>query len=268
MKQLITLFGILSILFANTAYAENIQLTPSIEQYTESIDMDDLLASETKILVLDSSKNAYDEYAFTREEIAFLQDQGKVVLASLTLTEAEIWRFYWNDQWEVASLSVPCYETYIRKTRNIFDWRRCNTDLQKPQWLGPQNPRNGKYRVRYWQQDWFEDALLPSLERIASAGFDGVYLETNEDIGFWKSSTGNSKYSVTFLTDQMMRLVSRIKNNGMQFSGQNEFFVTIDIADFLLNRNKKGKKYRHNENFYFAENIDTFAEILEKHFDS
>ena len=50
-----------------------------------------------------------------------------------------------------------------------------------PGWLGPHNNHwRGNYGVRYWQDGW-QDIILGSpdgyLQRIARAGFDGVYLD-------------------------------------------------------------------------------------------
>jgi len=101
-------------------------------------------------VVIDYSKNGDDQSAFTTEEINLLQASGKIVLAYLSIGEAESYRFYWKTEW----------------------------DTKKPNFIEQENPDwNGNYKVKYWYRSWWEKALKPYLDRILKAGFDGVYLD-------------------------------------------------------------------------------------------
>ncbi|MFD2648849.1 MJ1477/TM1410 family putative glycoside hydrolase [Devosia albogilva] len=77
----------------------------------------------------------------------------RIVLAYLSIGEAEDYRFYWHRDWRYAP----------------------------PDWLGEENPEwPGNYHVDFWHPQW--QAILfggPNsyLDQIQSAGFDGVYLD-------------------------------------------------------------------------------------------
>ena len=77
----------------------------------------------------------------------------RLVISYMSIGEAEDYRYYWQSFW----------------------------DRGPPQWLAGENPDwPGNYKVRYWDGGWQEiifgqkDAYL---DRIMSAGFDGVYLD-------------------------------------------------------------------------------------------
>ncbi|WP_292514765.1 MJ1477/TM1410 family putative glycoside hydrolase [Methylobacterium sp.] len=85
----------------------------------------------------------------------------RLVLAYLSVGEAESYRAYWKAGWREAP----------------------------PSWLGPENPRwPGSFAVRYWQTEW-RNVLLGeegTFEAILSAGFDGVFLDRVDAYGDWR----------------------------------------------------------------------------------
>lgn len=99
----------------------------------------------------------YDDEALTAEEVAALQTKAnggrRLVIAYLSIGEAEDYRYYWQPGWRPGS----------------------------PAWLAAENPDfAGNYKVRYWEQGW-RDIILDGpdsyLNRITAAGFDGAYLD-------------------------------------------------------------------------------------------
>ena len=102
----------------------------------------------------------------------------RIVLAYLSIGEAEDYRFYWHRNWRYAP----------------------------PEWLGEENPDwPGNYQVEFWHPQW--QAILfggprSYLDQIQSAGFDGVYLDRVDAFahGFAQDAR---KY-------QMRELVSRL----------------------------------------------------------
>src|SRR5262249_52441230 len=96
---------------------------------------------------------------------------GKVVLAYLSIGEAEDYRWYWQESW---SDDPP-------------------PDPQAPAWLGPFNPEfPNNYKVKYWDPAWqailFGTASGPNesyLDRILDQGFDGVYLDIIDAFTYW-----------------------------------------------------------------------------------
>ena len=117
-------------------------------------DLQRLADSDYDLLVIDYSRDGSAEQAFTREEITALQNSGdgKLVLAYLSIGEAEDYRKYWQSAW----------------------------DDQPPAWLLQENPNwPGNYLVAYWNTDW-QQIIYAYLDRILAAGYDGVYLDTIE----------------------------------------------------------------------------------------
>ncbi len=111
------------------------------------------------VFVIDYSRDGTDEKALTPAEIAALKRKPdgtrRIVLAYLSIGEAENYRYYWRPDWETPGLAPP--------------------------WLaGPNKRWRTNFPVRYWDPDWQaivftgEDSYL---SRIAAAGFDGVYLD-------------------------------------------------------------------------------------------
>lgn len=114
-------------------------------------------ASPYDLMVVDYSANGTADGAFTTADVARMQqrpDGGhRIVLAYLSIGEAEDYRFYWNAAWTT----------------------------QPPIWLGAENPDwDGNYAVRYWNADW-QKLIFGGpgayLDTIIAAGFDGVYLD-------------------------------------------------------------------------------------------
>lgn len=91
------------------------------------------------------------------EDVARLQKkesgERRLVLAYLSVGEAETYRDYWQESWK----------------------------NQPPSWLLEANPNwEENYRVRYWEEGW-KDLLYKApgsrLQRILTSGFDGVFLD-------------------------------------------------------------------------------------------
>ncbi|MEQ1653721.1 MAG: MJ1477/TM1410 family putative glycoside hydrolase [Hyphomicrobium sp.] len=120
-----------------------------------------LAASPFDLVVIDHAPHPKKdiEIPFTHDEIAPLKHKPdgsrRIVLAYLSMGEAERYRYYWQPQWDIA-------ET-------------------RPKWLGAENPRwPGDYLVQFADPDW-QSVIFGTpasfLDRIIAAGFDGVYLD-------------------------------------------------------------------------------------------
>lgn len=99
----------------------------------------------------------YDEDALTSTDLAALKQKkngGKrLVIAYMSIGEAEDYRFYWQSDWKVGNPSF--------------------IESENPDW-------KGNYKVMYWEKEWQEIIFGNSnayLDKILSAGFDGVYLD-------------------------------------------------------------------------------------------
>ena len=99
----------------------------------------------------------YEGEILTASEVHDLRTKqnggSRLVIAYMSIGEAENYRYYWQAGWD----SAP------------------------PSWLDSQNPTfQDNFLVRYWQPEWQEIICHGEnsyLQRIIEAGFDGVYLD-------------------------------------------------------------------------------------------
>lgn len=127
----------------------------------QRLDMAALAASPFDLLVIDHAPDRVEsvELLFRRSEIEPLKTKAdgsrRLVLAYVSIGEAERYRFYWDEAWRTGS---AC-----------------------PAWLGPANPQwAGNYPVEYWQPAWQQivfGATDSYVDRVLAAGFDGIYID-------------------------------------------------------------------------------------------
>jgi cysteinyl-tRNA synthetase, unknown class len=113
------------------------------------------------VLVIDYSRNGRSDGILSAADVARMKARPdgskRIVLAYLSIGEAEDYRFYW---------------------KRHYGWL---WGLFAPSWRGKHNAEwAGNYGVRYWEQSWADIVYAGPgsyLERIIAAGFDGVYLD-------------------------------------------------------------------------------------------
>lgn len=86
----------------------------------------------------------------------------RLVICYMSIGEAEDYRYYWKSEWNDNS----------------------------PYWLDEENSQwEGNYKVKYWKKDW-QDIIYGTedsyLDRIISAGFNGVYLDIIEAFEYFE----------------------------------------------------------------------------------
>ena len=105
------------------------------------------------LIVMDAFTNDGDN-VFTKAQISSLKKKAgggkRLVIAYMSIGEAEDYRWYWNQK------------------------------KDKP-WLDAENPEwEGNYKVKYWLSEW-QDIICGGkdsyIQKIMNAGFDGVYLD-------------------------------------------------------------------------------------------
>jgi cysteinyl-tRNA synthetase len=148
------------------AEQERARLLAGVKRFGYQLQKLDVAAasrSDADLLVIDPEG---DGPRRTPEDVARLRrkpsGQARVVLAYLSIGEAEDYRPYWQRSWK----------------RN------------PPGWLGPENPDwPGNYEVRYWDPKWQRLILggpEAPLDRIVAEGYDGVYLDIVDGFEFWE----------------------------------------------------------------------------------
>ncbi|MBN1511497.1 MAG: endo alpha-1,4 polygalactosaminidase [Phycisphaerae bacterium] len=178
-------------------------------------------------LVLEPSREGDAASEFTRAELNAIRQGGacgdKIILAYLSIGEAEDYREYWDSDW-VNGSGTPI-------------------DGVAPSWLGPSNPDwGGNYKVRYWDPDWQAIILGTAsgpektpLDRIIDAGFDGVYLDIVDAFEFWSDpDEGIEELSRQEARERMIEWVTRIAEYARDTRGVEGFLVFPQNADEII----------------------------------
>ncbi|MCF6191907.1 MAG: endo alpha-1,4 polygalactosaminidase, partial [Candidatus Hydrothermae bacterium] len=66
----------------------------------QNADPTQIAATAFDVVVMDYARDGTDATAYTPQEIQTLQASGKLVLAYLSIGEAETYRFYWDPSWD------------------------------------------------------------------------------------------------------------------------------------------------------------------------
>jgi cysteinyl-tRNA synthetase len=142
----------------------------------QNIDPASIARSSADLVVVDYASG---ERPFSPAQVEAMKRKGdgarRLVLAYLSIGEAEEYRFYWQREWRA----------------------------QPPAWLGAENPKWPRnHAVKFWDAEW-QAIVFDYAARIVQAGFDGVYLDRVD--GF--ESMGRA----TSMVDFVARLSSRVK---------------------------------------------------------
>lgn len=147
------------------------------------------------------------EIPFPPDDIGALKTKPdgsrRIILAYLSIGEAERYRYYWREAWDNA--------------------------ISRPAWLLAQNPNwPGNYYVKYADPDW--QAVIfgtPSsyLDRIIAAGFDGVYLDRADAFQDEGQPQPESE-------EAMLRFLTRICDHARR--ADPKFLVILQNAEELL----------------------------------
>jgi cysteinyl-tRNA synthetase len=123
----------------------------------QGLTVEGLARVQADMLVIDTERAPEAGGVFTRAEIDRLRRRegarDRLIIAYLSIGEAETYRSYWLPGWHEA----------------------------RPSWMLEENCRwPSNYLVRFWEDDW-KDIIFRGpgsyLDRILDAGFDGVYLD-------------------------------------------------------------------------------------------
>ena len=171
----------------------------SVNDFTyqlQDINLNTIEKTKFDLVIIDYSRDGSESGRFTAEEIEALKNSAnglKLVLAYVSIGEAEDYRWYWKKSWDVDKNGIP--------------------DKGAPSWLGLSNPNwPGNYKVKYWKPEWQAIVFgLPTsyLDKIIEAGFDGVYLDIIDAYEYWGPDGDSGKDRKT-AEDEMVDFVVKI----------------------------------------------------------
>ncbi len=134
-----------------------------------------LAESDRDVIVMDFSFDGSWEKKWTPRQLSHIRNgrksagtssTPKKLLAYLSIGEAEDYRHYWQDKWDLE--------------------KDGSASPLAPRFLLSENPDwTGNYKVRFWHQTW-QDIILAYLNTIQDQGFDGVYLDIVDAFEFFE----------------------------------------------------------------------------------
>ena len=195
------------------------------------------------LLVIDHSLDGTSEQVLAPDEVEALKlkpDGGRrLVVAYMSIGEAESYRYYWNNDWTAAQLSgakpvqLTLPQTLIPALADLCVASDASVGSPlmlpppgveipaaqtAPNWLHHENAQwKGNYYVRFWQAEW-QDIIFGTsdsyLDRVIDAGFDGVYLDRADIYAYWQSERDSSEAD---MVDFISRLSTYAKERNPAF---------------------------------------------------
>ena len=169
----------------------------------QDLRVEEVIDSPLDLLILDYSEDGSHEERWSKRDVARLkqhpQGNPRLLLAYLSIGEAENYRFYWHG----------------KKRAKRAGWlARRNRD-----W-------SGHYRARYWRRSWRE-IMEVYIDHIVDAGFDGVYLDRVDVYREVEPPEGISA------KDNMVEFVKALATRARARGGEN-FGIFVQNAEELL----------------------------------
>jgi uncharacterized protein (TIGR01370 family) len=141
-----------------------------------------------------------DDCGLTKEQLEILYKDNKILLAYLSIGEAEIYRDYWQEGWEVG---CPAF-----------------LDEENPDWAG-------NYKVKYWDNEW-QEIVFGRLDQIMERGYDGVYLDIIDACKYYEGECAD------FAEEEMIDFVINISKRAK--AKDNNFLVVPQNAEELVDK--------------------------------
>ncbi|MGI9479135.1 MAG: MJ1477/TM1410 family putative glycoside hydrolase [Hyphomicrobiaceae bacterium] len=157
------------------------------------------------LLVVDYSKDGSEAGALSWSELSQLKfkpdGSRRIVLAYLSIGEAENYRYYWKPAWQKSP----------------------------PSWLGRENKNwTGNFLAKYWMPEWQRIILQEEsgyLSKIINRGFDGVYLDRIDAYADWQDADKDSRRKMIDFVIKLSRLAK---------SRAGDFLIFAQNAEELL----------------------------------
>lgn len=168
--------------------------------YLKNIDVDKAIRANADMIIIDrETKNG----TITKQHVQKLKDSGKLVIAYLSLGEAEDYRSYWKDDWEP----------------------------NDPNWLGEQSKVwKGNYFVKDLLSQQWTNITNDQITQVKQLGFDGILIagitqNQNADKFIERvsifSKRDNSKFKVliqNYNSKEIVNIVDGIVREGLSYN--------------------------------------------------
>ena len=203
----------------------------------QGLDLAAVGATSYDLVIMDYSSDGGDEAAWTAEQIAALRASPggpKILLAYISIGEAETYRYYWDETWDADGDGRP--------------------DPGAPSWLDEENPNwEGNYKVRYWEPGW-QQIIFGYLDKILAAGFDGVYLDIIDGYEYYEEQGRESAAQEMVAWVLSIADYPRRQRTGVLMSTQSDAELAADFPEYLAAVDGIGQ-----EDMYYGYDDDNVA---------
>lgn len=181
----------------------------------QDIDPAAIAAARYDLAIIDYSADGSEELRFRADDVGFMKagpGGPKVVLAYVSIGEAEAGRWYWDEAWDADEDGMP--------------------DPGAPVWLGEEDrDLPGNYAVRYWEPGW-QAVMHEYLDSIIAAGFDGACFDFVDAFYHW-GTDGESDVEYDDAEQRMVDLVRSLADYARRQAGKAGFVVVVQDAEEL-----------------------------------
>ena len=180
--------------------------------------------STFELIVIDYSADGSEELKYSIEEISQIKNSGKIVLAYISIGEAENYRYYWQNNWDANNDGKP--------------------DNNAPSWLGNENKNwEGNYKVRFWEPEW-QNIIFTWIDTIIAQGFDGIYCDIIDAYYYWQTEIGSEPLADKY----MVEFVSNIKSHILSKTSQ-QFYIFPQNGEYIIEEENITEEFKQK---YFA----------------
>ena len=174
------------------------------------LDLKKVGATKFDLVITDYAENGHENTQFTAQQIDALKHSPggpKLVLAYMSIGEAETYRWYWKKSWDANLDGKP--------------------DAGAPSWLGTSNPQwLDNYKVRFWDPRW--QRLIYGtpdsyLDKVIATGYDGVYLDIIDAYWYWAHGPGRPRHPTA--ARDMVKFVETLAHYARVVKGRPDFGI-------------------------------------------
>ncbi len=206
---------LISTLFNNDDYLPRVEFNMNgvvIDDFAyllQNINKESIRNSNYDLIIMDYSSDGNETGEFSSSDVNYMKSTGdkeKFLISYISIGEAENYRFYWEESWDANRDGIP--------------------DPGAPNWLDIENPDwEGNYKVKFWMIEW-QQIIFDYLDRIITAGFDGIYMDIIDAYEFYQGVIPNNDWK---MIDFVGNISSYVKNEA-----SDNFSVFVQNADELL----------------------------------
>ncbi len=184
----------------------------------QDVNLGQVASSNFDLVVTDYSRDGTPEGQWSAGEVARMKQGGRLVIAYVSIGEAEDYRFYWNSAWDDQPRDgIPDPDAPLWLEAANSEW--CNL------------PDSCNYKVRFWDPDW-QKIIMGSpasyVDRIMASGFDGIYLDIVDAYEYFQETEGRAQAA-----QEMIDFVTALAHYTRVTKGSPGFFVFPQNAEGL-----------------------------------